>query len=94
MNKSNMGSRKTLFDSIPLSIQVLSVPLPAARALCCICLRQDAAAIANGIGLRAIEPRLSQENGKKCSEGCARFLLRGAEETRYSLVRPFGFRHL
>jgi len=50
------------------------MPLPAARALCCICLRQDAAVIANGIALRAHEPRLSQENGKKDSEGCARFL--------------------
>jgi hypothetical protein len=34
------------------------MPLPAARALCCICLRQDAATIANGITLRALEPRV------------------------------------
>jgi hypothetical protein len=69
------------------------MPLPAARALCCISLRQDAAAIANGIALRALEPRLSQENGKKGSEGCTGFLPGGARRNGLvsgSLVQPFG----
>ena len=70
------------------------MPLPAARAFCYICLRQDAAAIANGIALRDLEPRLSQENGKKGSEGCARFCREEQGEMRYSLLRSFGLRHL
>jgi len=61
------------------------MPLPSARALCCIYLRQDAASIANGIALRALEPRLSQENGRKGSEGCARFLPGRARRNRLVL---------
>jgi len=63
------------------------MPLPSARALCCICLRQDAAAIANGIALWALKPRLSQENGKG-SEGFA-LILPGSKEKRFISLAVF-----
>jgi len=72
------------FYSCHLHLEKILLPLPAARALNCICLWQDAAAIANGIALRALEQRLSQENGKKGSEGCARCLPGGARRLRHN----------
>ena len=70
------------------------MPLPAALALCCICLRQDAASIANGIALRAHEPGISQENGKQAAKVVPGFCRVEQGETRYSLlslVRPRAF---
>jgi hypothetical protein len=48
-----------------------------------------AAAIASGIALLALEPRLCQENGKKDSEVVPSFCQEEQGETRYSLLLLF-----